>query len=92
MKKLKTTNSFEKELFKMLRRGVKICNPEDYIVISNILSEGAQIPQKYCDHKLHGEFRDFRGLHINPDWVLVYRTDADFVYMHRTGTHSDIYS
>jgi mRNA interferase YafQ len=91
MKNLKTTNRFEKELFKMLKRGSKICNPVDYSTIQDILLEGTPIPANYCDHKLHGKFKDFRGLHINPDWVLVYRTDAENVYMQRTGTHSDIY-
>jgi mRNA interferase YafQ len=75
----------------MLKRGVSICDPEDYKTIQNILLQGAIIPEKYRDHKLHGEFKGFRGLHINPDWVLVYKTDDDNVYMQRTGTHSDIY-
>jgi mRNA interferase YafQ len=91
MKNLKTTNRFEKELFKMLKRGKSSCDPEDYKKIQNILLSGSAIPEKYCDHKLQGNMKGFRGLHINPDWVLVYRTDSDNVYMQRTGTHTDIF-
>jgi mRNA interferase YafQ len=91
MKNLKATNRFDKELFKMFKRGVNICDPEDYKTARNMLLAGEKIPESYRDHKLHGEFKGYRSLHINPDWVLVYRTDEENVYMQRTGTHSDIY-
>jgi mRNA interferase YafQ len=91
MKGLKTTNRFEKELAKIMKRGKDRCDPEDLNLIVSILREGSRIPEKYCDHKLQGNLRHFRGLHINPDWVLVYTSDNDTVYLHRTGTHSDIY-
>jgi mRNA interferase YafQ len=91
MKNIKPTNRFEKELDRVFRRGKNKCDPEDLTKILNILRSGETIPEKYCDHKLQGSLRYFRGLHINPDWVLVYCADAETVYLQRTGSHSDIY-
>jgi mRNA interferase YafQ len=91
MKNLKPNNRFEKELDRVLKRDKNKYYPEDLTRVLNILRSGEKIPEKYCDHKLQGNMRQFRGLHINPDWVLVYCSDSENIYLHRTGTHSDIY-
>ncbi len=28
---------------------------------------------------------------IEPDWLLIYQTDGDDIYLARTGTHSDLF-
>ncbi|MFA7242875.1 MAG: type II toxin-antitoxin system mRNA interferase toxin, RelE/StbE family [Sulfuricellaceae bacterium] len=30
--------------------------------------------------------------HIEPDWLLIYRTSGDDLYLVRTGSHADIFS
>ena len=44
-------------------------------------------------NNLTGNYRDFRECHIEPDWLLVYRTDDDQLelFLFRTGTHSDLF-
>jgi mRNA interferase YafQ len=91
MKNLKPSNKFDKELHKVLKRSEKQFSTENYTRIINILREGLPIPENYKDHKLQGDLKEFRGLHITPDWVLIYKTDNENIYLHRTGTHSDIY-
>lgn len=41
--------------------------------VIDILRAGLQLPQKYRDHKLKGEFDGCRECHIKPDLLLVYR-------------------
>ena len=46
---------------------------------------------KYKDHKLKGEWKDFRECHIEPDWLLIY-TISDFeLRLARLGSHSELF-
>jgi len=46
---------------------------------------------KYKDHNLIGNFIGRRECHIEPDWLLIYKIDEDFIIFERTGTHSDLF-
>ena len=56
-----------------------------------LLAEGRSLPPHSKDHPLGGEWKRYRDCHIEPDWLLIYRIDADSVYLVRTGTHSDLF-
>ncbi|MSP33488.1 MAG: type II toxin-antitoxin system YafQ family toxin [Rickettsiales bacterium] len=88
MKKIESSNRFEKELRQMFKRGKSLQKFRD---ILDILITGREIPAKYRDHKLQGEFKNFRDLHIEPDWVLIYQVTGNVVILERTGTHSDLF-
>ena len=46
---------------------------------------------EYKDHKLKGDWKDFRECHIEPDWILIY-TISDFELRPvRVGTHSELF-
>jgi mRNA interferase YafQ len=45
---------------------------------------------RYKDHALSGVWDGHRDCHIEPDWVLIYRTTATELHLVRTGTHSDL--
>jgi mRNA interferase YafQ len=55
------------------------------------LIESSPLPREYADHALRGNWRGWRDLHIEPDWVLIYRTDGDMVRFERTGRHTDLF-
>ncbi len=55
------------------------------------LIESSPLPREYADHALRGNWRGWRDLHIEPDWVLIYRTDEDMVRFERTGRHTDLF-
>ena len=59
--------------------------------VIELLLTGLSPPRELGDHPLKGEWKASRDLHIEPDWVLVYRVDGDAVYFGRTGTHSDLF-
>jgi mRNA interferase YafQ len=49
------------------------------------------LPARYKDHRLTGNWQFHRDMHIEPDWILLYRIDDEDVVMARTGTHADIF-
>jgi mRNA interferase YafQ len=32
-----------------------------------------------------------RDIHIEPDWILIYRVEVDMVYVERLGSHADLF-
>ena len=59
-------------------------------VIESVLAE-EQLPRELGDHPLKGAWQSSRDLHIESDWVLIYRVDGDAVRFERTGTHADLF-
>ncbi|MBI5437762.1 MAG: type II toxin-antitoxin system YafQ family toxin [Nitrosomonadales bacterium] len=53
-------------------------------------SAGA-IPATYKDHPLKGNWKHYRDLHIEPDWLLIYKMDDAHAWLVQTGTHADIF-
>ncbi|WP_306770805.1 type II toxin-antitoxin system YafQ family toxin [Paraburkholderia sp. UYCP14C] len=45
----------------------------------------------YHDHPLRGEWGSFRDAHIEPDWLLIYKSDGTTLRLERTGTHADLF-
>lgn len=51
------------------------------------------IPDKFRDHKLTGSLKEYRELHLEPDWLLIYRIDdnEEELKLARLGSHSELY-
>ncbi len=84
------SNRFKKDLKLAAKRGYDL----DLLdaVVTNI-AERRPLAEKYRDHELTGNYSGFRECHIQPDWLLVYRVEADelILFLSRTGTHSDLF-
>ena len=59
-------------------------------VISLLLAD-EPIPEHFREHPLRGNWRGYRDLHIEPDWLLIYRVVGDELHLVRTGTHADLF-
>ncbi len=57
----------------------------------DLLLNELPLPVAYNDHPLKGDWKGFRDLHIEPDWLLLYRVDGSELQLARTGTHSDLF-
>ena len=79
---------FKKNLDMMIRRGK---NPEKIKEVILLLVSGIPLDIRYKDHALSGNLSGFRDCHIDPDWLMIYRIEADTLYLERTGSHSDIF-
>jgi len=51
------------------------------------------LPDKFQDHKLTGILKEYRELHLEPDWLLIYRIDdnEEELKIARLGSHSELY-
>ncbi len=88
VKTLHTSTKFEKEVGLLKKRGKDLEKLKEVI---ELLLEEVKLPKSLKDHPLKGEWKGYRDLHIEPDWLLVYKVDGSNVWLIRTGTHSDIF-
>ena len=56
----------------------------------SLLIEGAPLLAGYLGHPLKGGWKGFRDVHIEPDWLLIYKIAGDVVRFERTGRHTDL--
>ena len=61
--------------------------------VINVLAAPAVLPPKNKDHCLTGSYVPHRECRIQPDWLLIYRKDKEFLtlILTRTGSHSDLF-
>ena len=87
---IKYTTQFKKD-YKQAKRQNK--NIEYLKTIVALLADGKQLPEKYHDHPLVGNWKGHRECHISPDWLLIYKIDEDILIltMARTGSHSELF-
>ena len=84
------SNRFRKDLKLAAKRG---CDLALLNSIVDRLAQGETLPAKHRDHSLTGDYIGFRECHIQPDWLLIYRTDEEalMLFLMRTGTHADLF-
>lgn len=70
----------------------RACDMELLKAAIRLLLEGAPLPAQYKDHALIGNWKGYRDLHIEPDWLLIYKIEEETCIFARTGTHSDLFS
>ena len=63
------------------------------VEVMDMIIDEKPLPQKYCNHPLHGEWKGAFDCHIQGDWILIYEPDlkTKTVTFHQTGTHSDLF-
>lgn len=83
------TGRFKKDLKLIKKRGYDLSLLAKVV---DTLANGEKLEPKYKDHVLIGKFTNCRECHITPDWLLVYEYNEEklYLYLTRTGTHSDI--
>lgn len=88
---VKPSSTFRKDLKRIEKRGYQLALLTEVI---KSLANGEDLPLKYRDHCLSGDYSSCRECHITPDWLLIYElTESDLIlYLMRTGTHSDLFA
>ncbi|EEJ53458.1 type II toxin-antitoxin system YafQ family toxin [Mobiluncus mulieris] len=79
----------QKGLQNAMRRGQPM---EELDEVIRLLAEGEELPEKYRDHALVGNWLGHRECHIRPNWLLIYAVNNRTLVLTlaRTGTHSDL--
>lgn len=88
MRKIRQANSFKRDLKKVTKRAK---NLEKLYVIVEKLAKGIELEPRHRAHRLIGNYVDKMEYHIEPDWLLVYEVNDEFVILYRTGTHADLF-
>jgi len=84
------TTRFKSDLKRIGRQRKSIDKLE---AVVNLIAAREPLPQKNRDHPLIGNYAGFRECHIEPDWLLIYRTDETrkTVILVRTGSHAELF-
>ena len=84
------TTQFKRDLKRIKKRKKNLHVIHD--IIQLIQSEKI-IPAKFRDHPLIGNWHHHRELHLEPDWLLIYKYELarNTVIFVRTRTHSDLF-
>lgn len=89
---IERTSQFKKDYKLAVKRG---CNIAELQKVVTLLANGETLPAKYRDHDLTNSrnYKNMRECHIEPDWLLVYKTTESVLVLslNRTGTHSDLF-
>lgn len=89
--RVKYTKEFKKSLKKIIKQGKDINKLLDVV---EMLVSREKLASKYRDHALHNDkkFNGCRDLHIEPDWILIYKylDNETILLLVNTGSHSDV--
>lgn len=88
MKALKEKKQFRKDLQKANSSGKNLAIL--YPIIATLYEENPLDP-KYGDHPLVGNWNGCRELHIQPNWLLIYKIEDEVLILERTGSHSELF-
>lgn len=90
MYQVKFTTAYKKAYKLMKKRGLDLSLLDEVV---DLLRQGKQLEERYCDHGLTGNFAGFRECHIKPDWLLIYLIEDDILTLTLidTGSHSDLF-
>lgn len=88
---LKYSSRFKKDLKKARKN--RNFDTEIFSSIIDTLRAGKKLHEKYRNHKLHGEFKEYYECHLKVNILLIYRIDQEnqILYLLRIGSHPDLF-
>jgi mRNA interferase YafQ len=88
MKAIFQTSQFKKDFKRIKKRVIDLNKPKEVV---SAIANGEALQERHCDHALSGNWSGSRDCHIEPDWILIYRVDGEFLFLERTDSHSDLF-
>ena len=88
MREVVRSTAFQKDVKRTEKRGKDMAKLKAVILL---LLEDKPLEPRHRDHPLKGNWVGYRDLHIEPDWLLLYRVTETELMLTRTGTHSDLF-
>ena len=86
--RLLTTNRFEKDLKRAIKRGKDL--DKLWEIVEQLLNN-KPLEKRHRPHPLSGNYATAWECHIEPDWLLIWSPEVDQLVLSRTGTHSDLF-
>ncbi len=88
MLEIRATSRFKKDVKKLKKQGKEISKLGRII---DTLAAEEELPLSNHDHNLSGNHSGHRECHIEPDWLLIYKTDELYLILLRSGSHSELF-
>lgn len=88
MRDIVRSTAFKKDVKRAQKRGKDMDKLKAVILL---LLDDKPLEPRHRDHPLKGDWIGYRDLHIEPDWLLLYRVSETELMLARTGTHSDLF-
>jgi mRNA interferase YafQ len=80
------------------KRDLKLANKrkKDMAILQQVMKKIEReeiLSPRFKDHPLTGNWKSHRELHVEPNWLLIYKLipEEKIVIFVRTGTHSDLF-
>jgi mRNA interferase YafQ len=91
MRRIEITGAFKRDI-KRTQSNPKHRNLDSILsAVLDMLAQDIPLAARYHDHRLTGEWNDFRDCHLKPDLVLIYRKiGEDALQLARIGSHSEL--
>lgn len=91
MLKIRYRKQFKKDYKRAMKQPGHTSNQITSVIQLLVCEES--LPDYYRDHALTGNYAGFRECHIQPDWLLIYKVEADILTLTltRTGSHSELF-
>jgi mRNA interferase YafQ len=86
--KLFRTKTFKKDYQKLKINDQQY---EKYISYLYLLLNEKQLPPEAKDHRLIGNYSDFREFHVSGDVLVIYCIEDEILRLTRIGTHAQLY-
>ena len=81
------SSSFKKE--------IKRIQDEDIFTeletVVSLLVQNSQLPKKYKQHSLKGNYKSYQECHLKPDVLLIFKITGTDLYLYRIGSHSNLF-
>jgi mRNA interferase YafQ len=62
-----------------------------FVPVLRLLCTDTPLPEKYADHSMTGEWKEYRDCHIKPDLVLIYqKPGSGTLRLVRLGSHAEL--
>ena len=87
--RLEYSHQFKKDFKKIAKLAIP-----DVVEVGHVIKQlqlGKALPEKYVDHLLSGNWKNYRDCHIKPDLILIYKIESSVLRLARIGTHSDLF-
>jgi mRNA interferase YafQ len=88
MKVIFQTRQFKKDFKRIKKRGKDLSKLKEVV---SAIANSETLEERHRDHALSGNWTGSRDCHVEPDWILIYRVDGDYLFLERTGSHSDLF-
>ena len=82
------SGQFKRDITAARKRGKDM---EKLKELMRLLIAEKPLPSQYKDHPLTGQWRSFGDVHVEADWLLIYKIDGGEVRFERTGRHTDLF-